>query len=127
MNMRMINFLKVTSIISYLLIILSGQIMGLPFICWLLFTIFDFGNIDQLFAALGIIGILLDFTKWKSNVLITILSLILMLSPLISRMVQVPIKMFNYLGFQVPLAIFIICYLVFIILNARNEKRLHSA
>ena len=33
--------------------------IGLPFILWLIFTTFDFGNIDQFFAILGVTGIIL--------------------------------------------------------------------
>ncbi|NIF05210.1 hypothetical protein F3J23_07110 [Chryseobacterium sp. Tr-659] len=114
------------SIVSYLLIVLVGQIIGLPFIIWLLFTAFDFGNIDQVFAVLGILGIVLNFTKWKNKILITILSLLMMLSPLASRMIQVPIEQFNYLAFQIPFLLFIFCYLIFIILNVIKRKRVVS-
>lgn len=44
-----------------------------------------------------------------------------MLSPLISRLVQVPIEMFDYLAFQIPLAIFIVTYLIYIIINAKEK------
>lgn len=115
------NVIRTTSIISYLLIILAGQMIGLPFILWLIVTTFDFGNIDQLFAFFGLIGIILNLTKWKNNVIIIFLSFLLMLSPIISRFVQVPIEMFNYLAFQVPLTIFIITYLTFIIINIKEK------
>lgn len=120
------NFIRNISIVSYLLIVLVGQIIGLPFIIWLLFTAFDFGNIDQVFAVLGILGIVLNFTKWKNKILITILSLLMMLSPLASRMIQVPIEQFNYLAFQIPFLLFIFCYLIFIILNVIKRKRVVS-
>ena len=115
------NVIRTTSIICYLLIILAGQMIGLPFILWLIFTTFDFGNIDQLFAIFGLVGIILNLTKWKTNIIVTIISFILMLSPIISRLVQVPIEMFNYLAFQIPLAIFILTYLTYIIINAKEK------
>ncbi len=119
------NVTKWVSIISYLLIILTGWMSGIPFIIWLIFTVFDFGNIDQLFAIFGLVGIILNLTKWKTITNITILSFILMLSPIISRLVQVPIEMFDYLAFQLPLTIFIVTYLTYIIINAR-EKTVRS-
>ena len=61
------NVIRTTSIISYVLIILAGQMIGLPFFLWLIFTTFDFGNIDQLFAICGLIGIILNLTKWRTN------------------------------------------------------------
>ena len=113
--------IRTISIISYLLIILAGQMIGLPFFLWLIFTTFDFGNIDQLFAIFGLIGIILNLTKWRTNIIVTILSFILMLSPIISRLVQVPIEMFDYLSFKIPLTIFIITYLIYIIINVKEK------
>jgi hypothetical protein len=64
------------------------------------FTVFDFGNSDQLFAIFGVIGVGINLTKWK-NTLVTIVSFALMLSPIISRLTQVPIEMFDYLAFEI--------------------------
>ena len=119
------NKIRVISIISYSLIIRMGQMIRLPFICWLIFTSFDFGNIDQLFAILGVVGIVINLSKWKNNIPFTIISFLLMSSPIISRMVQVPIELFDYLAFQIPLIIFIIMYLTFIVMNIINKK-LHT-
>lgn len=105
------------SIISYFLIILAGDMIGLPFICWLLFVSFDFGNIDQLFAILGVFGVVINLTRWINNIQITIVSFILMLSPIVSRLVQVPLEKFDYLAFEIPLTVFIVAYLAFIVLN----------
>jgi hypothetical protein len=120
------NVIRTISIISYMLIILAGQMIGLPFILWLIFTTLDFGNIDQLFAIFGLVGIILNLTKWRTNIIATILSFTLMLPPIISRLVQVPIEMFNYLAFQIPLTTFIITYLTYIIINIK-EKLLVTA
>ncbi|MCJ7936161.1 MAG: hypothetical protein MUW56_21655 [Chryseobacterium sp.] len=120
--MKIINLLRIVSILSYLLVILSGEMIGVPLVCWLLFTVVDVGNIDQVFAILGILGVVLNVTRWRNRIPVTILIFILMLLPLISRMVQIPLERFNYLSFQIPLSIFIICYLIFIILNAKKEK-----
>lgn len=102
-----------------------GQMIGVPFIFWLLFTLFDFGTIDQLFAIIGISGILINLTKLKNLVLMTILSFFMMLSPIIFKMVQIPIELFDYLVFKLPLSVFIIGYVALIILNTRKEK-VHS-
>lgn len=119
--MKTIEFVRFLSILSYFLIILVGQIIAIPFICWLLFTTFDIGNIDQIFAIFSILGIALNFTKWKSKISITILSFLFMLSPLLSRIFQVPLVFFDYPAFKIPLFIFTGGYLVFIALNARKE------
>ncbi|MCS3531600.1 hypothetical protein [Chryseobacterium sp. JUb7] len=116
------NVFKWISIISYLMIILAGWMSGIPFIIWLIFAAFDFGNIDQLFAIFGLVGIILNLTTGKTRIDVTIVSFILMLSPVISRLVQVPIEVFNYLAFQIPLTIFIVSYLTYIIINARENS-----
>ena len=121
------NKIRIISIISYSLIILMGQMIGLPFICWLIFTSFDFGNIDQLFAIFGVVGIVINLTKWKNNIPLTIISFILMLSPIISRLMQVEIGLFDYLAFQIPLTIFIITYLTFIVINIINRKTAYNS
>ena len=115
------NISRIISIISYLIIILAGEMIGIPFVLWLVFTIFDFGNIDQIFAILGITGVILNFSKWKNKILITIVSFILMLSPLLSRLLQIGIEKFDYLAFQIPLTIFIVTYLLFIIINIKEK------
>lgn len=115
------NAIRITSIISYLLIILTGQMIGLPFIAWLIFTTFDFGSIDQFFAILGIIGIILHLTKWRNKIPIMLISFVFMLSPIVSRLIQVPIEMFNYLAFQIPLIIFITTYSAFIFITAKQN------
>jgi hypothetical protein len=113
---------RIIAIASYSLIILTGQMIGLPLFSWLIFTSFDFGNTDQLFAIFGIIGFAMNLSKWKNNIPLTIISFILMLSPVISRLIQVPIETFNYFAFQIPLSLFVITYLIFIVTNILEQK-----
>jgi hypothetical protein len=118
---RIKNVILSISIISYLSIILTGQMIGFPFFLWIILTIFNFGSIDQLFAIFGFLGIILNLTKWNTNIIVSILSFSLMLSPIVFRLVQVPIEMFNYLAFEIPLAIFIIMFLTYIVINAKEK------
>ena len=106
--------LKIVSLISYSFIIVMGQMIGLPFLVWLIFTSFDFGNADQLFAILGIIGVSLMFTNLFKNRLIKILSFLLMITPLIRRLIEIPIEKFNYMSFQIPLFLFILSAIILI-------------
>jgi len=92
-----------------------GEMIGIPFLMWLMFTGFDFGNIEQIFAIFGLAGIILSFTKYWKLRIVKILSFILLISPLIKRMTEIPIEKFNYLAFQIPLVIFVITYLILII------------
>ena len=116
------NKLKLVALISYSLIFLMGQIIGLPFILWLIFTSFDFGNREQIFAISGLIGLILNFTKYGKSRLIKVLCFMLMILPIASRLYEIPIEKFNYLMFQIPLLIFVIAYLIYIIQPNGNIK-----
>lgn len=120
------NTLKIISLISYALIILMGQMIGLPLIFWIIFTSFEFGNSDQIYAILGLIGFILNFTKYGKLRLGKLLSFTLMITPIIRRLTEVPIEKFNYLAFQVPLLIFVITYLIYILKENGNKKTIHN-
>jgi hypothetical protein len=106
---------KIIAVISYLLIILMGDMIGLPFFIWLLFTLVDFGNTDQLFAFLSVIGLTIIFMKLNSTrtlqiVLIDIVCFLLLAAPIVRRLTLVPIEKFNYLAFIIPMVIFVLLY-----------------
>lgn len=115
--MKRLKTLKILSIICYLLIILMGSMIGLPFFGWLLFTLFDFGNVDQLFAILAVLGLCISFATFNSprtlKVLLSdIICFILLASPLIRRMTAVPIELFNYSAFVIPASMFCLFYIL---------------
>ena len=88
-----------------------GSMIGLPFLIWLLFTLFDFGNTDQFFAFLGIIGLTISVITFKSIrtlkiLLLDIVCFMLLAAPLIRRMTAIPIEKFNYLAFIIPTILF---------------------
>jgi hypothetical protein len=116
---------KSISIVSYLLIILMGSVIGLPFFIWLIFTLFDFGNIDQLFAFLGVIGLVISFVTFNSTrtfkiLLLDIIGLMLLASPIIRRMTAIPIEKFNYLAFIIPTTIFGLFYIFSLYFSVRQ-------
>ena len=91
-----------------------GQMIGIPFIIWLFWTSFEFGNKDQMFAVIGVIGLISVFTKYYKNRFLRVLIFGLMLTPIIRRLTEIPIEKFNYLTFIIPLLIFITTFLVLI-------------
>jgi hypothetical protein len=116
---------KIISIISCLLIILMGDMIGLPFFFWMLFTLFDFGNIDQLFAFLAVIGLAVSFIKINSPrtlkiLLLDILCFVLLASPIVRRMTAVPIQKFNYLAFIIPTIIFVLFYFLSVYFSVKQ-------
>jgi hypothetical protein len=128
---KQLKIFKIIAIVSYLLIILVGQLIGLPFFYWLLYTLFDFGNIDQLFAFLGVVGLTISFIKLNSTrtfkvLLLDIICFMLLALPIIRRMTAAPIELFNYLAFIIPTTIFSLFYIVSICYSIRlyfqNQK-----
>jgi hypothetical protein len=128
---KQLKIFKIIAIVSYLLIILAGQLIGLPFFYWLLYTLFDFGNIDQLFAFLGVVGLTISFIKLNSTrtfkvLLLDIICFMLLALPIIRRMTAAPIELFNYLAFIIPTTIFSLFYIVSICYSIRlyfqNQK-----
>jgi len=101
---------------------LMGQIIPIPFIFWLSFTVFDFGNIDQIFAFLGLLGMILNLIKFKYDILFSILSLALMIIAVASRLAYVSVEALNYPAFTIPLFIFLITQITLIILRIRNKS-----
>lgn len=108
------NILKTIALVSYSFIILMGQMIGLPFLFWLIWTSFEFGNADQLFAVFGFIGFILMCTKLYKQRFFKILIFLLMITPIIRRLTEVPLEKFNYLAFQIPLLIFVITSVILI-------------
>ena len=116
---------KLISIVSYLLIILMGSMIGLPFFLWLLFALFDFGNIDQLFAFLGVIGLTISFATFNSKrtlkiLLLDIICFMLLASPIVRRLTAIPIEKFNYLAFIIPTTIFTLFYILSLYFSVRQ-------
>jgi len=96
-----------------------GSMIPIPFIFWLGFTVFDFGNIDQLFAFLGITGIVLNVMKFKYDVAISILSIILMIAAVASRLIYVSVEALNYPAFTIPFYTFITAQILLVFLKLR--------
>jgi hypothetical protein len=99
--------------------------IGLPFLLWLVFTIFDFGNINQLFAFLAVLGLILISRNWNKTrtqkiLLIDFVCFMLLTIPLISRLNAVPLSMFNYGAFIIPMAVFMLCSLISLVYSCKQ-------
>lgn len=106
---------RIIAIVSYLLIMLAGQIIALPFFFWLTLTLFDFGSIDQLFAVLAVAGLAANWVnrdKKATSKLLTIdaFCFFLLASPLVRRMTAAPLELFNYWAFIIPTSLFVLSY-----------------
>lgn len=120
--MKKEKVLNIISLTSYSLIILMGEMIGLPFLFWLIWTSFEFGNSDQIFAVFGLIGFIMMFTKLYKQRILKALIFILMLTPIVRRLTEVPIEKFNYLTFIIPFLIFITTSLILIFKPKKEGK-----
>lgn len=120
------NSFKILAYLAYFLIFMQGSMICLPFFIWIFSAAFFFGSLSQLFAIAAILGLVISHKTWKkpksiSKTLLNLLTFILLLSPVLYRMIAVPIEMFNYLGFIVPFSAFVILYSVAICLPQRKK------
>jgi len=123
--MQYLKNYRYISIIAYSVIMLKGQIIGLPFLFWLAFTVFDFGNVNQLFALMGILGLIIPLRNRNKNRIHKILfadfmCFILLATPIIGRLNAVPLAMFKYGAFIIPTATFILCYIISLVLSCKQ-------
>ena len=127
----MFNKLRYVSLVFYSFILLMGQMIGIPFIIWLLFTIFDFGNSDQIFAIIGLIGFFFFFFKpntksTKKEVIFYLISFLFLLIPLIKRILSIPIETYNYFAFIIPIICFMILQIIALIIKIRCLQKNYS-
>ena len=119
--MKLSTVAKTISALSYFFIMLQGDMIAVPFGMWLVLALFDFTSIGPLFAMLAFLGgILACRTKRQDRFYMTriLAAFLLLLSPLVWRLVSVPLELFYYTAFLLPLALFISCYLLSWVLDA---------
>jgi hypothetical protein len=125
--LKLYNIFRVLSIAAYFLIMLNGEMISIPFIFFLFFSICDFGTKAQAASVLAFIGLILLITligreKTKRTLLIEIVVLILLLLPILERLTSVPISLFNYPAFIIPVVSFIILYLLSMLLPLLQQR-----
>jgi hypothetical protein len=126
--MKAYKILRFISIVAYFSIIFNGQMICLPFICLLTFSIIEFGSRFNLMAILAGIGFLLLFIPFKeyslkASLRIHVVAFLLLLSPLVERLISVPLYLFNYASFIVPCVIFLLFYILSTVFLYADFKR----
>jgi hypothetical protein len=111
---------KSIAIIAYCFIMLNGWMIGIPFLLFLIFSLFEFGTLAQLAALLSFVGFFLlffpsDFKTIKKTMRLHFVIYILLLSPIVERLISVPLELFNYSTFIIPVLIFVIGFPVYIL------------
>lgn len=118
---------KTLSLIAYLSIILKGEMIGVPFFLWLPLSLLDFWNISQLFSLLAIVALVIIVTPKElqpsKRIGVELLCFLLLLLPIIGRLMAVPITMFNYLAFIIPVTLFIMLYSASLFIDTKDHER----
>src|SRR5690242_7950267 len=98
--MRVSSNLLFIAVCSYCAIMLNGEMISIPMFCYLGYgwLVAD-DNVDRLFIILALIGFALLFMRTRNNPGKTfikhVIVFFLLLSPLINRMIAVPLSLFN--------------------------------
>ena len=136
--MKIKSLVKTLSILSYCLITINGSIIAIPFILYLIsasISIFYLEGINQSVSSLiGIIGLIIIIKNFKEetfkNVFISFLGFLMLLVPLIERLSSISIELFNYLSFKIPLILFLMFFLIYILISIldyfKNKKILNN-
>jgi len=103
--------------------------IGLPFFIWLPFSLLNFWNLDQLFSLLAIIAFVIILLNRKDEqttkrLMLELVCFLLLASPIIGRLVAVPLEMFNYLAFIVPTTLFFLLYSASVFINLFGPKEI---
>ena len=114
------------SILSYCFIMLKGQTIALPFIFFIIYTMF--GSEGALTAASSITGFagfllllcLLPIKKKKQILIIELAAFMLLCVPLIERLTAVPLAFFNYKLFIVPAISFVTFCLLSLVISVKE-------
>lgn len=108
--------IKIISLLSYSLIMLSGFIIALLLLFWLVGGCFSFGTLEQLYSIIGLTGFIGDLLNRYNSIKYKVIFFLIMLVPIKEPLLTFPIEGFNYPSFYITLVIFLIfqLYLIFI-------------
>lgn len=123
---------KVLAVLSYCFIMLKGQMIALPFIMFIFFNLFGYEDaLITLTSIAGIAGLLtlLIVTRYKLSkrtLLIEVLVFLLLCAPIIERLTSVPIELFNYAIFIIPLIGFVLFYVLYLSSSFEEIKQIEA-
>lgn len=103
------------AIISYFCIVVNGDMAGIPFILFLIFSLIDLGTMTEIGAFLGVGGLVLLFLIRNNKNPVKILvgemaAFLLLIAPILIRIKSLPANLFVYTGFLLPLFLFLLFY-----------------
>ena len=113
--MKLSSILKELAVFCYFVIFLKGSVVSLPMFVYLLFTVADFGTIQQLFSAIAFVGLIIHFlhlwfrSRTKKFIADSFVFACL-LAPILEKLFTIPLERFNYTLFLVPGLAFVLFY-----------------
>ena len=117
---------RLISILSYCFIMLNGQMIALPFIFFIIYSMFGSEGARTAASSIaGFVGLLLllyllRIKKKKQILLIELAAFMLLCAPLIERLTSVPLVFFNYKLFIIPAISFVTCYFLSLMFSLKE-------
>ena len=123
--MRLSSILREIAVIVYFLILFKGIYVNFPLMLYLLFTVGNFGTAQQFFSAIAFVGLSIHFLhpsyKTKTRKLVAnAIVLAFLLTPLVQKLVTLPLARFNYRWFIIPSVGFLLLYVISLWLLGRE-------
>ncbi|RYF79475.1 MAG: hypothetical protein EON98_14545 [Chitinophagaceae bacterium] len=123
--MRLSSILREIAVIVYFLIFFKGIYVNFPLMLYLLFTVGNFGTAQQFFSAIAFVGLIIHFLhpsyKTKTRKLVAnAIVLAFLLTPLVQKLVTLPLARFNYRWFIIPSVGFFLLYVISLWLLGRE-------
>jgi hypothetical protein len=120
------------AIISYFCIVVNGDMAGIPFILFLFYSLFDLGTIAEIGGVIGIAGlvILFIFRNNKNPIrifMVEMFAFVFLLVPILVRIKSLPLELFEYTGFLLPLFLFLAFYGLTLLMSLLTLRKTQTA
>ena len=102
------------------------MMIGIPMVLYLPFALTDWETLAPIFSLMAIGGFALlayvSRTKGRWKVHKELIAFILLSSPIIYRLVSVPLHLFKYSLFVIPFTVFVIMYILSLFISLKEIK-----
>ncbi|HEX8315212.1 MAG TPA: hypothetical protein VF609_09470 [Flavisolibacter sp.] len=126
--MKLPSVFKAFAILAYFVIFLKGTMISLPMFIYLLFTLTDFGTMQQIFSVIAFLGLIIYFShplalSPKQKFFLDSFVFLCLSAPVIYRLLSVHRDLYNYPLFVIPVVCFALLFLTALILLGRTALK----
>ena len=126
--MKLSSILREIAVLVYFFIFFKGTYVNFPMILYLLFTVGDFGTVQQVFSGIAITGLIIhfwhpSFKRVTRKLVVNSLVFLFLLAPMLQKLFTLPLERFRYQWFLLPALAFVLLYSVSLMLLFRERQR----